>query len=265
MLQHIQTLQSRDPSAIKATRVTHLPHASHSCHTRHTAAEALPVSVLVSADRDPAPPPRGAAGEQGLHHAGVHGRAKPTTEVPTLLDVHARSGDGGSALLAEWENAERKSQTRGDSTSHRLRLPCQPKGRTPVRCAQRGGAGGLSVDVYQPARNRAPKTVSSNSPTTPGGPDAAEAERTGPLRLVLTRPQDARTRVKCHLRGLALATTARLSGGCTGGHRFSPAPLPLPYSTTSTCPRGTLHFNKYFRPGAARAVLSAVLKEEAAG
>lgn len=51
----------------------------------------------------------------------------------------------------------------------------------------------------------------------------------------------------CHLLGLELMTT--FSAESWGGNlQLSPWPSLLPYSMTSTCPSGTLHFNKYLWP-----------------
>jgi len=51
----------------------------------------------------------------------------------------------------------------------------------------------------------------------------------------------------CHLLGLELMKT--FSAECWGGSlQFCPWPSLLPYSMTSTCPNGTLHFNKYLWP-----------------
>lgn len=57
-----------------------------------------------------------------------------------------------------------------------------------------------------------------------------------------TPPTTASTPVTRHSRGFALATTARLSGGC------SAAPSVLPYSMTATWPSGTLHFSRCLWP-----------------
>lgn len=63
---------------------------------------------------------------------------------------------------------------------------------------------------------------------------------------ILTK-QSVKVSNSCHLLGLELMMT--FSAECWGGNlQFSPWPSLLPYSMTSTCPSGTLHFNKYLWP-----------------
>lgn len=63
---------------------------------------------------------------------------------------------------------------------------------------------------------------------------------------ILTK-QSVKVSNSCHLLGLELMMT--FSAESWGGNlQLSPWPSLLPYSMTSTCPSGTLHFNKYLWP-----------------
>lgn len=137
----------------------------------------------------------------------------------------------------------------------------QVRGRVPRVHGDRGmgrrlgsrGPRPCAAPRAEPTEDRSPTWQVSHVPQGPAPPSARRA-RDGP-------------RIDTHhLRGFAPATAARLSGACAVGPALgSPAASPPPCSTTSTCPRGTLHFSRYRRLPAARALLSCAVLERSTG
>lgn len=140
------------------------------------------------------------------------------------------------------------------------------RGRPPPGTRARVGA--------EPARpssgSAGPAVATPTGLLTGGGPAppwCPPSPNPHPCTCPLPRPHSCGLTAACHLRGFAVATTARLSGGCAVGPRpCCPAPSPPLYSTTSTCPRGTLHLSRHRWPGGIRAPPSwEPLQQTAAG